>query len=83
VSHAAVADAFAGSNPFQQLTHRACHPSANPDGNCLTSSQGSLFDCGSLLGPSPSVTGVKLTTVFPTVDGVTGDAAIATLLQAR
>jgi hypothetical protein len=83
VSHASVADAFAGSNPFQQLTHRACYPSANPDGNCVTSSQGSLFDCGSLLGPSPSVTGVKLTTVFPTVDGVTGDAAIATLLQAR
>jgi hypothetical protein len=82
-SHASVADAFAGVNSNQQLVHKSCYPSALPTTNCITSSSGSLFDCGSLLSVSPSTSGVKLTTVFPTVDGVSGDAAIATLLEGR
>jgi hypothetical protein len=82
-SHASISDAFSGSNAGQQLVHRNCYPSADPDGRCRTSASGSLFNCASLLGPSPSTAGVKLTTVFLTVDGVTGDAAIATLLQSR
>jgi hypothetical protein len=83
VSLASVVDGFAGTNAYQQLTHRNCYVSDDPDAKCLTSATGSLFNCASLLSPSPSVTGVKLTTVFPAVDGATGDAAIATLLQAR
>jgi hypothetical protein len=82
-SNASVADAFSGTNSSQQLVHRNCYPSGLPDTNCITSASGSLFDCASLLSVSPSTTGVKLTTVFPTVDGVTGDSAIATLLQSR
>jgi hypothetical protein len=87
LSNASISDSIQGdvttTNNFYQLVHRNCIASALPDTNCITSSQGSLFNCASLLNPSPSVTGVKLTTVFPTVDGATGDAAIATLLQAR
>lgn len=83
VSHASVADVFTGTNPGHQLNHKSCHPSALPATNCITSASGTLFNCGLLLSPTPDVSGVRLTTVFPTVDGVTGDAAIATLLRAR
>ena len=68
-----------GSEHLQILAHRNCIPSTSADTTCITSSSGSLFNCASLLGPTHSVSGVKLTTVFPTVDGATGDAAVATL----
>jgi hypothetical protein len=83
VSHAAIVDAFQGAAPGQQLIHKSCYPSSLPTTNCITSASGTLFNCGLLLSATPDVSGVRLTTVFPTVDGLTGDAAIATLLAAR
>jgi len=87
LSNASIADVIQGdvttTNNFYQLVHRNCISSPAPDTNCITAASGSLFNCASLLSMSPSVSGVKLTTVFPSVDGATGDAAIATLLQAR
>lgn len=82
-SHAAVADAFDGANSGRQLAHKSCYPSALPDQTCVTASTGTLFDCASLLSPSPSVSGVRLTTAYPTVDGLSGDAAIVALMTAR
>jgi len=81
--HASVSDAFAGTSSGQQLVHKSCYPSAQPGETCITSSVGTPFDCSSLAGVSPSVTGARLTTAVPIVDGLTGDAVLTTLMTAR
>jgi len=72
----------AGNVAGQQLIHKNCIFTANP-ASCLTSSTGTAIDCNALTAGTPNLTGLTLASTFATIDGTTGDAAVATFLSAR
>jgi hypothetical protein len=80
-----VADPMQGTgfNAGGQLIHKNCRP-GNLLTNCITANTGSPFNCSSLTSVTPSASGVRLTSGFPSLDAViSADAAIVTLLTAR